>query len=185
MREGLGGKLPPRVEADLAVGRQPPDERRVALRPAHGDDVDEVLCRSPKQRGAADVDHLDRLCLAHVPAAGDALEGVEVHAHEVDRQDPLRAQVGEVGWVVAARQDARVDAGMERLYPSLQELRHVRDLLDGHDVQAELRDGGGGAPTRHELDSQVGEAVGQLRKAGLVEDRDERSLDHGIRSLDA
>jgi hypothetical protein len=65
-----------------------------------------VLGGGPDQRRAADVDVLDHLLLGHPAARGGALERVEVHAHEVDRGDPVLGQGVPVRLARADRQEA-------------------------------------------------------------------------------
>ena len=66
--------------------RAAPEHRVVALRADDDRGEGEVLRRRADQRRPADVDVLDHLVRRSTPRrAADALERVEVHAHEVDR----------------------------------------------------------------------------------------------------
>ena len=87
----------------------------------------------------------------------------------------MLAQLVEVGLEPAPREDAGVDARVERLHAPAEQLGDVGQLLDGDDVDAELADVGGRASARDDLDPEVGEAAGEDVQPGLVEDRDERA----------
>ncbi len=107
-RERLGGERPPRLDRERAVAELG-EHRVVLLGAADGGDVREVLRGAAKERGAADVDHLDDVRLLDPEPSGDRRERVEVDADEVERLDPVLGQRGRVLLAIAARKDARVD----------------------------------------------------------------------------
>ena len=129
---------------------------------------DVVLGGAPQHRGAADVDLLGGLGERH-PLAGDRLaERIEVHAHQIDREDPQPAQGAHVLLVVAPGQQGPVDGRMERLDPSVADFREARHLADA----------GGGDPLPLEellraargdhLPAPILQCAGELRNARLV-----------------
>jgi hypothetical protein len=87
--------------------------------------VGEVLRGRAQHRRPADVDHLDRVFLADRAAGDDVLERVEVDADEVDRLDRVVLERGAVICPVAAGQDRRVDARVQRLDPAAEHLRRL------------------------------------------------------------
>jgi hypothetical protein len=99
---------------------------------------------------------------------GDALERVQVHADEVERLDALLAERLDVVRTVAPGEDAGVNAGMQRLDPAAEQLRHLGQLLHARNVQAHLLERRGGAAARDEIPAQVGESSGELDEARLV-----------------
>jgi hypothetical protein len=138
----------------------------------------EVLRRRAQHRRAADVDHLDRVLLADVSPRGDLPERVEVDADEVERRDSVPLERLHVLRDVAPREDARMDAWVEGLDAPPEELRHLRQLLDLRDGQAELRHVLGGPAARDELHPEVRETPGKRVQPGLVEDGDKGPPDH-------
>ena len=115
VREGLGGELASRLGVDLAGRLDLEQERVVAVDRADRRDVLEVLRRGAEHRRAADVDHLDGLLLAHVLPARDLREGIEVHAHEVERLDSVLLERLHVRLHAAPSEDRAVDPRMQRL----------------------------------------------------------------------
>ena len=113
-------------EATAGLARQLPtlpelgEQGLVLFRPAHGRHVREVLRRPSQHRRAADVDHLDSLFLAHAVPPGHALEGIEADADEVEALDAALVERGHILLVVGAREDSRVDPGVERLHAAAQ-----------------------------------------------------------------
>ena len=102
-----------------------------------------------------------------------APERVEVDADEVERTDLVLAQL-EIGLEPAAREDAGMDARVQRLHAPAEQLGDVGQLLDGDDVDAELADVGGRASARDDFDPEVGQAADEDIQPGLVEDMRER-----------
>ncbi len=136
----------------------------------------EVLRGAAKERRAADVDHLHRLLGADAEAARDLAERIEVDADEVERADLVGLERCGVLGVVAAREDGRVDTGMERLDPASEQLGDAGDLLDALDVEADLGlEEVRRSAARDELEVELGQAARELLQAGLVVDGDQRS----------
>ena len=94
----------------------------------------EVLRGCAEQRRSADVDHLDRVLLARVASVRGRREGIEVDADHVERLDLVLVERPAVFLAVAAREDARVDAWVQRLHPPAEHLGSLGDRLDGRDV---------------------------------------------------
>jgi hypothetical protein len=105
MGEGLVGEPVPCLGRDLAAGLAELGEHGVVgLGLHHHRDRVVVLRRRADHRRTADVDVLDRLRLGHALAGDGLLEGIEVHADEVDRLDPLGRKRRHVLGIVASRQ---------------------------------------------------------------------------------
>ena len=74
-----------------------------------------------------------------------------------------------------SREDARVDARVERLHAPAEQLREARDVLDRRHREPCLRERGRRAPARHELEAELGEPARERREARLVVDGDQRA----------
>ena len=173
----LVGEPVPRRGRQLAGLLELGQDGVVAGRLHHDGHEPVVLRRRADHRRPADVDVLDRLVLGHVAARDRALERIEVHADEVDRLDRALAQrLGVVG-VVAHCEQRRVQVGMKRLDPPIQDLREPGQVLDRPHLDASLLDRGEGAAGRDDLDALLGQALGEVGHPGLVGDRDQRPAD--------
>ena len=86
----------------------------------------------------------------------------------------------EVLVAVAAREDRRVDARVERLDAPAEHLRHFSEGLDAADAETLLLEVHGRAAAGHELHTQLGQAPCEHVQAGLVVDRDQRTLDQAL-----
>ena len=137
-RERLGGKRPTRLERQVTAPLELGQDRVVLRGRADRNHVGEVLRRRPEQRRPADVDHLDGLLLARVLAPGDRVERVEVHADEVDRLDVVLGERRHVVRPIPTGQDARMDARVERLHATAEQLGELRELVDPPQVDADL-----------------------------------------------
>ena len=62
--------------------------------------------------------------------AATCSNGIEVHAHEVERLDPVLLERRDVFGVVTAREDAGVNARVERLHAAAEHLRRVGERVD-------------------------------------------------------
>jgi hypothetical protein len=113
----------------------------------------------------------------------DLPERVQVDADEVERPDVVLLERGEVVRVVVPREDRRVDAGMQRLDATAEQLGDLRQLLDARRLDAALGEELGGSAAGDELDIQLGETARELLEAGLVRDREQRPLDQEMSSL--
>src|SRR5439155_1622119 len=175
-REGLRSECAPGRCGEVSAVVQLGQHRFVALRLADRCDVREVL-RRPTQHGwPADVDHLDRVLLAHPVPPGDFAERIKVDADEVERTDRLLVERRNVIGVVAPGEDGGVDPGMKRLDAAAEHLGDARELLYPLDVEPDLVLEKIGRPTaRHELEAELGQAAGELLQAGLVVDGDQRT----------
>src|SRR6478672_4781569 len=147
----------------------------VALRAADWCDVAEVLRCAAQHRWTADVDHLDRLQFGDALLRRDLLERVEVDADEVERRDLVLRERGDVFRVVAAGQDAGVDAGVQCLDAAAEHLRELGQRLDPLHGQAELLEVGRGATARDELPAEVGKPAREDVEPCLVICGDQRA----------
>ena len=129
--EGFAGKALARAGGQPApASAQLVEHRVVALGRDHHRRVGVVLGRCADQRRSADVDVLDHLRLGHSAAPGDPLEGIEVHAHQVDRLDPVLVQRVHVPRMRAQGEQTCVDAGVQRLDAPVEDLREAGVVLD-------------------------------------------------------
>src|SRR5262249_47195115 len=146
--------------------------------PADRRHMREVLRRRAQHRGAADVDDLDRVLLAHAVAGGGLAERGEGDADESDRADLPPFERPDVPRPGPSRAGGRVDARVQRLDTAAEELRHLRDLLDPRHRDAHLLEECARAAARDDLDAELNEALGEFVQARLVVDGDEGALDH-------
>lgn len=146
----------------------------VVLGSDHHHDVGVVLgCRTEHGR-TTDVDLLQGFRLAH-PRPGDGLpERIEVGHYDVDRDDAVRGELAHVR-LLAAREDAAVDARVKGLHPAVKDLREAGDVADRHRRDAGLDERREGAAGADELEPQLREAASELLEATLVVDADERA----------
>ena len=82
---------------------------------------------------------------------------------------------GEVVRLVAAGEDAGVDARVQRLHAAAEHLRRGRHVLDALDRQADLLESGRRVPARDELAAEADEPARELVHAGLVLGGDQRA----------
>ena len=170
VREPVPCLLGDRAAARLELGQ----DRVVALRAHHHRDRVMVLRRRADHRRAADVDVLDGLRLGDIGSRDRRLERVEVHAHEVDRLDPLGLERRHVLRVVALREQRRVEPRVEGLDATAEDLLLARELGDVGDPQPGVADRRGGATGRQQLDPHLAQPPREIDHAGLVRDRDQR-----------
>jgi hypothetical protein len=89
-----------------------------------------VLGRGADHRRAADVDVLDHLGVVNAAAGCGALEGIEVDAHQIDEFDLVLGGLAQMLGVVAQREQASVELGMQGLDPPVHDLGEAREVLD-------------------------------------------------------
>ncbi len=179
-RERLSGEAAAGLEQQVTALAHLRQHLVVALGPADGRDVGEVLGRCAQHRGAADVDHLDRVLLADRAPGGDLLERIEVDADEVEGLDPVVVERGVVVGPVAAGEDGSVDVRVQRLDPAAEQLWHLGQLLDRRHRDPDLLQEGGRAAAGDELDVELRQPAGERLEALLVVHREQRASDHWI-----
>jgi len=150
-----------------------------------GDDGDEfmILGRGADHAGTADIDILDGLFDRAAGLGHGLLEGIEIHADQVDRVDAVLVHRLHVLGLVAQGQQAAVDFGVQCFDPTVHHLRETRDRVDGDDFYARLRETFGGAAGADDLDAHLGEHPGEIDHSRLVRDAEERCLDRDIHLL--
>jgi hypothetical protein len=109
-----------------------------------------VLRRAPQHRGPADVDHLDGVLLLDTEATRDLCERVQTDANEVERDDPVPPEGGDVLRVVGAGENRGVDPRVERLHPPSEHLRDLRQVFDQRRLDAVFGQVLGGAAACNE-----------------------------------
>ena len=147
-RERLCGELGARGAAEAALAAAQLREHGLVIARVDDDRREgAVLGRRPDHCRAADVDVLDDQRLIGVLSRGCALEGVEVHAHQIDLLDPLLGGRIEVRVLVASGQETRVEARVKRLDAPVHDLGKAREVLDrarDHAPSLELARGAAG-----------------------------------------
>ena len=152
-----------RLARDAAAGLLELGQHRVvALGLHHHGDGAVVLGRRPDHGRAADVDVLDRVGLGHRLPRDRALERVQVHAHEVDRLDPLGLERLHVLGVVADGQERRVQPRVKRLDAAAEDLRRAGELGDVADLDPGLAQRRCGPARGHDLDPQPLQAAREV-----------------------
>ncbi len=174
-RERGAGQAHSRHRRDLAALPQFREHGVVVLRTADRRHVRVALRRRAQQRRAADVDHLDDVAVRRVRRLGGTLEGIEVHADEVERSDPVLRERCQVVGHVAPGEDAAVDLRVERLHAPSEQLREAGHVLDAGHGQSRPLEGFRRAAARDELEPDLGQAAGERLEAGLVVDGDQRA----------
>ena len=159
------------------------EDRVVALGLDHDGGEAEVLGRRPDHRRPADVDVLDHLVLRDAAAGRRGLERIEVHAHEVDELHVLLLGRLHVRRVVAQREQAGVQARVQRLHAPVHDLREAREVLDRADLETGLlqrrrRPAGG-----DQLHAELREPAREVHDAGLVGDRQDGARDPHLARL--
>ena len=145
------------VEHFRVVGRSDDDEH-----------VAEVLGGGANQARAADVDLLHEGVEGRLGILRRLGERVQVDDHEIDRGDAVAGDRREVVGPGPPRQDAGVDGRVQGLDPAVHHLGKPGDVGDADDRQPRCGKRRGGAPCRHELDTESGETAAKIREPGLV-----------------
>jgi hypothetical protein len=134
-----------------------------------------VLGRSSNHRRSADVYLLDQFVIRNAGLLGGRREGIEIDDHQIERVDGGGGELLAVGCQPPIGQDPAVDPRMERLDAPIEHLREAGDR--GHVRHRQAR--GSKRPSRtaggNELEAEAHQARPELREAGLVGDREERS----------
>ena len=160
------------VENQLIVGRINDHSNRLA-----------VLRRRADHRRAADVDILNRFLERAVRTRHGLLEGIEIHADDVDRINAVLLERRHVLGHRTTGEDARMDLGVERLHAAVEhfgESRVVGHFLNVNPFAGEkLRSAAG----RKDVVSRLDEAAGELDDARLIRNGEECLLAHVYFSL--
>ncbi len=156
LRPRLVRKPVARLLGDRSLRRLELREHRVVALGAHQHRDRAVVLRSrPDHRRAADVDVLDRLLLGHAGACDRLGEGIKVHAHEVDRLDPLALERCHVLLGVPLGEQRRMEARVERLHPPAQDLLLAREDRNVCHLEPRLADRARSAARREQLHAHL------------------------------
>jgi hypothetical protein len=101
-------------------------------------------------------------------SANRRLERIEVHDHEVDRRQRVHLEIGAIAGVVAAREDAAVDARVERLDAAAQHLGAARQRLDVLDLESGVAQRLRRAAGADELDAETAQPARELDQPAFV-----------------
>src|SRR5262245_30364788 len=137
-----------------------------------------VLRRRPHHTWAADVDVLDDLIEGRT-ACHRPFEGIKIDDHQIDGNDFMLFQLGDVFRVVSKGENSTMNSRVKRLYPAVHHFRKARDLgniLDGNSVVAQQRSR---AATGSDRNTQGGQGPGEFYDAFLVRNADQGSLNPG------
>jgi hypothetical protein len=149
----------------------------VALGLDHGGHEGVVLGGGAYEGRPADVDVVDHLGLAGATAVRGPLERIQVHAHEVDRLDPVRVEDRRVLGVGAHGEEPGVDPRVQGLHATFEHLGEPGQVLDRAGLDARVGQLASRAPGRDELDPEVCEATGEVDEPALVGDAKEGAAD--------
>jgi hypothetical protein len=138
-----------------------------------------VLRRGAQQRGAADVDVLDRGRQVAVGPRDGLAERVEVDHHQVDRRDAVLGHDRVVG--AAPAEDAAVHLRVQRLDAAAHHLGEAGVVGDLDHREARLGEQARGAAGGEQFDTARGQRLGEVDDAGLVGDAEQGAPDrvHG------
>jgi hypothetical protein len=179
--EGLARELAPRRLAEHAALAQLLEHRTVVAGIHDHADVRVILRGRANHRGSADVDLLDGFGARHIGTRDRLLERVQIHDDEVDRRDLLRRQIRAVVFAVAPRQDAAVDARVQRLDAAAQHLGTPRQRRDLGHLEPVVGQDSSGSARGDQLDAQLRQRPCELDETALVVDGKESSRDARLR----
>ena len=126
-----------------------------------------VFGRGANHRGAADVDILDAL-LEGGALVDRGLEWIEINHQQIDRGDAMVLHRLRMLGIVADREQAAMNLGMQGLDPSIHHFRKGRELRDIPDRQPRLGDLLGGASRGDQFDAVTNKRAGEVDQSGLV-----------------
>ncbi len=172
--ERLGCKGPAPLGGHGAGAKFVHDHRVVGWVGENGN-ARKILCGCPDHCRPADVDLLDRLIHANPRVSNGFAKWVEVGHDQIDRWNPMRSELFEMGCVVTTRKQPGVDAWMERLDAPIQQFRKTGDIRYGRHLHAGSRQLLVGAACGDDLKAQVRQGLGQFDNTGLIENAEERA----------
>ncbi len=153
-----------------ATGFQLCEHLRVVGRLDHHRHVLPVLRRRAQHRRAADVDVLDRIVERAVGLGRGLRKRVEVDDEQIDRADAVFFQRRHVRGIVAPRQQAAVDARVQRLHAAVEHFREAGDCADFGHRQVVLRQQLCGAAGGQQLHAGLVQRAREIDDAGFVGD---------------
>jgi hypothetical protein len=162
----LAHQLITKFETGTFVDRR--QQARIVVRIDDDEHVAEALGSRAHQARTANVDLLDQRVEFHAFSLRGLHERIEVDDHDIDRLDAEAGEYLEVVGMVAAREDAAVDRGMERLHPALHHLGNARHLRNGRHRQPGLGQRPRGATGRDQREPARDQAASEVGDAGLV-----------------
>ena len=166
MRERLAHQFVAERERGRPVQRV--EHLRIIARVNHHEHVAEVLRGRPHQAGSADVDLLDQLLEPRTRVLRGLGERIEVHDDDVDRLDPLLRDRPEILRVIAPRQDAAMDGGVQGFDPALHHLGKARDVRHAGHGQARFGQRARRAAGRDQLESARRQRMTEGDDSGFV-----------------
>ena len=170
-RENLGRELAPLLQGRMA--------RRFDLLGYHcivsgvhdHRDALVILGRAPQHGRTADVNVLDRLRQADIGPRNGLFEGIQVHYHQVDRLDAVRANRRLVAFIAADIEQPAVDFRVERFYSAVQHFWKASVGAQVGDLEAGLTECPGRAARRNQLHPCRRQCLGQRDESVFVGNR--------------
>ena len=139
-----------------------------------------VLGTAADHGGTADVDLLDGLPQGNALLGDGLLEGIEVHADKIDREDAVLGRLGLVLRIVAEEKKTAVHLRDEGLHAAIHHLGETGVVGDFPHGDAGGGDRLGGAARGKEFHAQFVKAAGEVDESALVRDGEECALNfHG------
>ena len=129
-----------------------------------------VLGRRADHARSADIDVLDDLVTVRALGHG-GLERIEVDDHQVYRGNRVCGHCRGMFGVVAHRQQAAVDLGVQRLDATVHHLGKAGELGDVLHGKAGIAQCAGGAAGRHQFDAAGSECLAEFDESALVRNR--------------
>ncbi len=161
-------RTPCQIEAKrdgrAAVAVQFVDDARVVVGRHDDEHIAKVLGRRADEARPADVDLLDEIVEPNVRLGRSRHERVEIDGHEIDQADVVRRRGLEILGVMAPRENAAVDLGMEGLDAAVHHLGKAGDVRDIDDGEAGVCEGARGSAGRDELEPAIVKRVGKRQK---------------------
>ena len=127
-----------------------------------------VLGSRTQHRRTADIDILNGLLDRYALLLNRLTEGIEVHAHQVDKLDSVLLQRLKMALVIAASQQTAMHLGVQRLHAAVANLGEARYVADVDYLHAALLEQLHRAARGDHLPAQRAEALGKLHHATLV-----------------
>ena len=119
------------------------------------------------------------------PRLDRLLEGIQVHAHQIDGAKALGVEGGHVVCDIAPRQDGAMHGRVEGLDSAPHHFGEPAQLLDADDVDPGLFEVGRRSTGRDDLDAELAQGACKADEVPLVADGDQRPANglHGSEEL--
>ena len=175
VQEGIAGQTAALLQGKAAVGHRV-SHLTVASR-IHNHSNRRVVLGSRAHHGrSTDID-LFHAAIKVCARSYRLTEGVQIHHDELERIHLQLLQLLQVVLLAGIRQDPRMHARVQGLDSTLEALREAGELLDGRDLNAQVRDLLRGGTGGNDLHAGLIQGPGKVLQTGLVVHADECALD--------